>query len=117
MTVLSSLYKITLDHLINAHVHGNYVAVGINATDKLYLKKQMKLLDTLASNYSSKIGILTSAPKDVSIIFSKQCLHIQNDNDLLNGIKGSAKINTIDSLFKHQPRFYNSQRNNDTKPI
>ena len=38
---------------------------GINATEKLHLRVKMKLIGKLASNNTSKIGMLPSASKDI----------------------------------------------------
>ena len=40
-TVLSYPYGIITDHAINGPIHINNVVIGINATDKRYLKEQM----------------------------------------------------------------------------
>ena len=52
----------------------------------------MELIDKLASNDTSKIEILPSASKDVSIKFSENYLHIINNRAILNELKGSTKI-------------------------
>ena len=57
--------------------------------------------------------MLTSASKYVSIKFAYQCIHILNNKDRLNGLKSNKKIENRESLFKHQSRIYNVQRNND----
>ena len=45
--------------------------------------------------------MLPSAPKDVSIKLAEQCLHILNNNDRLNGLKGIKKLQKRVSLFKY----------------
>ena len=52
----------------------------------------MELLVKLESNDTSKIVIIPSASKDVSIKFSEQYLQILTNNDWLNWIKGSTKF-------------------------
>ena len=52
----------------------------------------MELIGKLASKDTSKIGILSSASKYVSIKFADQCIHILNNNDRLNELKGSKKM-------------------------
>ena len=47
-----------MDLSINAPGHINNVVDGLNATDKRYLNEQMELIGKLASNDTSKIGIL-----------------------------------------------------------
>ena len=39
-----------MDFSINVNGHGNNIFVGLNATNKRYLKKQMELLGKLARN-------------------------------------------------------------------
>ena len=46
--------------------------------------------------------MLFSASKDVSVKFAYQYLHILNNKDRLNGLKGSTKMKKIQSQFKHQ---------------
>ena len=101
MTVFSSSYGIITHRAINAPGHGENVVDELNATDKTYLKGEMELMVKLVSNYTKNIGMLTSASKDVSIKFSYQCLHIINNKEILNGLKGSPKIQKI-SQFKYQ---------------
>ena len=56
----------------------------------------MEILGKLASNYTSKIKILPSVSKDISIRFAEQCLRIINHNYQLNGLKGSTKIQNME---------------------
>ena len=113
MTLLSSSYGIIMDRVINSPDHGENVFDGLNATEKHYLKEQMKLIGKLASNDTSKIGMLPSASKDVSVKFSDQCIHILDDKDSLNGLKGSTKIKNIESLFKYKSCIYYVQGSSD----
>ena len=91
MTVLSSLYSIIMDRAINAPGHG-WICFGTKCKDKYYLKGQMELVDKLASDDTTTIGMLHSASKDVSIRFLDQCLNILNNKEILNGLKGSKII-------------------------
>ena len=52
----------------------------------------MEPIGKLASNDTSNIGMLTSASKDVSVKFADQCINIINNKEILNGLKGSTKI-------------------------
>ena len=92
ITVISSSYGIIMYCAINAPGHGKNVADGLNAIEKRYLKEQMEPIVKLASNDTSNIGMLPSVSKCVSIKFSDQCIHILDDKDSLNGLKGSTKI-------------------------
>ena len=60
---------------------------GINANGTHHLKEQLDLIGELASNDTSKIGMLNSALKYVSIKFSEQCLQVINNKDRLHGLK------------------------------
>ena len=51
----------------------------------------MELIGKLESKFTSNIVIVPSASKDVSIKFSDQCIHILNNNEILNGLKGNKK--------------------------
>ena len=88
----SSSYGIITDHAINEPGHGNNVINGINATGKRYLKGKTGYMDKLASNDTTDIVMLPRASKDVSIKISDQCLHILNNKERLNGLKGSTQI-------------------------
>ena len=79
MAVLSSSYGIILDREINVTGHGKSVVDGLNATENLSLRGEMEFIGILGSNNTSKVGILPSASKDVSIKFAYQCLHIINN--------------------------------------
>ena len=52
----------------------------------------MELIGKLASNYTSKIEMIPSVSKDVSVKFSDKCIHIINNEEIVNGLKGSTKI-------------------------
>ena len=52
----------------------------------------MELMGKLASNDTTNIGMLPSASKYVSINFAAQCLHMINNEEILNGLKGSTKM-------------------------
>ena len=102
MTVLSYSYGIIIDHAFNAPGHGkNFVGV-LNATYKRYLKVEMELIGKLGSNNTTKIIILPRVSKDVSIKFTDLYPHILNNKEILNGLKGSTKMQEIESVFKYQ---------------
>ena len=67
----------------------------------------------LSSNNTTDIGMLPSASKYVSINFADQCLHILNNKEILNRLKGSTKMQKIQSQFKYQSRIYNFQSISD----
>ena len=73
----------------------------------------MELMGKLESNDTANIGMLPSASKYVSIKFADQCLHILNNKDRLNGIKGSKKMQKRQSQFKYQSLIYNVQTKYD----
>ena len=77
---------------INERGHVKNVVDGLNATEKRYLKEKMELIDKLGSNYTTKIVMIPSDSKEVSMKFAYQCLHIINNKEILNGLKGSTKI-------------------------
>ena len=56
-----------MDRAVNAKGHGNNVVDGLNTTDKRYLKGKMELIGKLASNYTTNIGMIPSASKNVYI--------------------------------------------------
>ena len=87
---------------VNSPDHGNNAVDGINATDKRYFKRKMELIGKWWSYYTTNIGILLSASKHVSIKFADQCLHIIKNKEILNGTKGTTKIQKRESLFKYQ---------------
>ena len=100
MNVLSNLYDIIMDVAINATGNRKNVIDGLNATDKRYLKGEMEFIGKFGGNDTSKIGMLPSASKDVFINFSDQYIHIINNKEILNGLKGSTKIQKRESLLK-----------------
>ena len=100
-----------MDGVINAPGYGNNVVGVINARYKFYLKKQMEHIVKLARNDTSKIGIVPSDSKGVYITFLDQCIHILNNKEILNGLKGSTKMQKKESIFKYQSHIYNVQRN------
>ena len=57
--------------------------------------------------------MLPSASKDVSMKFTYQCLHIRNNIEIFNGLKGSTKMKKREPLFKYQSHIYNVQSNSD----
>ena len=72
--------------------HGKNAIEGLNVTDKSYLMRKMKLIGKLGSNDTTNIEIIPRASKDVSIKCSDQCLHILNNKEGLNGLKGITKM-------------------------
>ena len=92
MTVLLSSYVIIMDSAINAPVQGKNFIDGLNETENSHMKEQMELIGKLESNVTSNIGILPSASKYASIKFLDQCIHIINNKDRLNGLKGSTHM-------------------------
>ena len=81
-----------MDREIRVPGHGKNVVDGLNETDTRYLKEQMELIGKLEINDTSKIGILPSPSKDDPIKFADQCIHIRNNKEILNGLKGGTKI-------------------------
>ena len=91
-----------MDHAINAPVHKNNAIDGLNATEKRYLKGKVELIDKLVSDNTSNIGILPSDSKYFFIKLADQCIHILNNEYILNGLKGSTKMKNRESLLKYQ---------------
>ena len=58
----------------------------------------MDLIGWLGSNNTTKIGMLPSASKYVSIKFADQCLHNNSSKEILNGLKGRSKLKR-DNIF------------------
>ena len=104
MILLSSSYGIILDRAINAPGHGKNFFYGLYAMDKRYLEGKMEPIGKLKINDTSNIVIIPSALKDASIKISDQCIHIINNKDRLNRLKGSSKMQNIESLLKYQSR-------------
>ena len=75
----------------------------------------MEFIGRLASKNTYNIGIISSASKNGSINFSYQFIHILNNKDRFNRLKGITKIQNRESRFKYQSNFYNVQSNNDVK--
>ena len=92
MNILSSSSFIIMDCVINSPGHVNNVIDGLDVMDKRYLKGEMDIIGKLYNNNTSNIGMFPSASKDVSIKFVDQCIHIINNNKILNGLKGSTTI-------------------------
>ena len=64
---------------------------GLNVSYKRDLKGQMEIIGKLASNKTSNIGILPSASENAFIKLVYECIHILNNKEMLNGLKGSTK--------------------------
>ena len=92
MTMLSSSYGIIMDCAINAPGSVDDVVDRLNATGKHFLRGEMGIIGKLASNDTSKIGMLPSASKDLSVKFAYQCIHILNSKEIINGLKGITKV-------------------------
>ena len=71
----------------------------------------MGLMGKLACNDTSNIGMIFSDLKHVSIKFLDQCTHIMNNEERLNELKGSTKLQNRSSIFKCQSSMYSVQRN------
>ena len=52
----------------------------------------MELIGKLVSNDTTKVVMLLSDPKYISVKFVYQCLHILNNKGILDGLKGSTKM-------------------------
>ena len=55
--------------------------------------------------------------QEKSQLFLDQCLHIINNKEILNGLKGGTKIQKREPLFKYLSHIYNFQRNYDFNKI
>ena len=77
------------------------------------MKGKIELIDKLGSNDTKNIVMLTCASKDVLIKVSYQRLHILNNKEILNGLKGGIKMQKRESLLKYQSCIYNMQRKSD----
>ena len=109
MTVLLSSYVIIRYPIINAIGHVRIVVDGLNATEKCYFTGEMELIRKLVSNNTTHIEILPSVSKDASVKFVDQFIHILNNKERLNEIKGITKckrenhfsnINGVYKMFK-----------------
>ena len=85
-----------MDRAINVPIHGKNIVDGLNATVKRYSKGEIELMGKLASNDPTNIGMLPSSSIYVSIKFAYQSLHILNNKEILNGLKGTKKCKKDD---------------------
>ena len=88
MTVLSTFYGIIIDCAINERYHGTNAVDELNAPEKCSLKQQKELIGAWESIDTSNIEILPSASKHISIKLVDQCIHILNNKERLNSLKG-----------------------------
>ena len=77
----------------------------------------MELMGKLASKDTTNIGMLPSASKYVVIKFADKCINNINNKEILNGLKGSTKMQEIQSQLKYQTSIYNVERNSDVDHI
>ena len=61
----------------------------------------MVLIGKLGSNHTTKIEIIASYSKEISIKYADQCLHIINNKERLNLLKGSTKMQKMEWLLKN----------------
>ena len=54
LSLIATEFDLTMDRAIGAPGHGKDIVDGLNATDKMYLKKQMCMIGTPESNDSQK---------------------------------------------------------------
>ena len=78
--------------------------IDLSQQKKGCLKREMLLMGKWSSNNTTNIGTLPSASKDLSIKFVDQCLHIFNNKERLNGLKGITKTKKRQSQLKYQSR-------------
>ena len=102
ITGLSYSSVIIMHREINATNQGNIVVYGNNATEKRYLKEETIYICNSVSNNTSNIGMIPSASKVISLQIADQCIHIINNKEGLNVLKGSINMKKKESLFKYQ---------------
>ena len=100
--VISSSYGIITDHSIIAPYHGKSVVDILNETEKLYSKGIMEIIGKLGSKDTTKIIMLPSASKYAFIKLADQFIHVINNKERLNRLKGRTKMYNRESLFKYQ---------------
>ena len=101
MTVLSSSYGIIMDPSIHVPCHGK-IFFWTKLNGQTLFEGKMELIGKLGSSDNTKIRILTSASKGAYNKISDQCLHILNNKEGLNELKGSTKVLNSESLLKYQ---------------
>ena len=114
LSYLATEFDITIDRQIDAPGHGKDVVDGLNAQDKVYLRKAMITADKTNKTDSADNNKLKMDPAVVdgdnkAISFAKQCVKLCSDHSRKKGAVSHKKSKKREHMKKMQERFYHYQ--------
>jgi hypothetical protein len=90
LSVLASAFDITIDRAIGAPGHGKDLVDGLNATDKMYLRKMMCMVGTPEANDSEKRMAAHSMLEGAKKSLAEECARLCSLPERSGGVKSEG---------------------------
>jgi hypothetical protein len=115
LSLIATEFDLTMDRAIGAPGHGKDIVDGLNATDKMYLKKQMCMIGTPESNDSQKRMEAHSMTETASLSLAEECARLCSRRERAEGVKGDVKLKKREEKAKMKNRTYHVHKETDVR--
>eukprot|EP00966_Prymnesium_polylepis_P017924 413578-Prymnesium_polylepis.1 len=110
LSILASKYGIVIDRAIGAPGHGKDIVDGLNATDKVFLRKAMCMIGTPEANDSAKRMAAHSMLGDTKMSLAVEAARLCRDPARFSGVKAEGgKRQKREAAAKMKERHYHVQ--------
>lgn len=114
-SVISSIYNVVIDRMIQDPRHGNDMVDGINACGKRYLMGEICMIDTTeVDNRKSRMNIHSIIGISSCNLF-KECKRLCEDNERVNSVKVYGKNKKWEANTKLKKTLYHVQDKYDVE--
>ena len=114
LSVLASKFNIIIDRVVGAPYHGKIKIDGLNAVDKIFLRKKMCMIGTPECSHESTRMNAHAMVGKCELSFAAECLRLCSDKSRLSGVKsGGNKRLKRENETKMKNRFYHLQMKSD----
>ena len=116
LSVLACTFGIVIDRAIGAPGHGKDIVDGLNATDKVYLRKKMCMIGTPEAKDSECRMAAHSMIGDAKMSLADEAKRLCEDPKRVSGVKAEGgKRQKREAAAKMQQRIYHVQDPKDVK--
>jgi hypothetical protein len=110
LSILASTYGVIIDRAIGAPGHGKDIVDGLNATDKIYLRKMMCMIGTPEANDGEKRMAAHAMLGDQKMSLAQESARLCSLPERIHGVKAEGgKRQKREAAAKMKQRFYHVQ--------
>jgi hypothetical protein len=115
LSLIATDFDLTIDRAIGAPGHGKDIVDSLNATNKMYLKKEMCMIGTPKSNDTQKRMEAHSMTETAALSLVEECAQICSRQERAEGVKGDVKLRKWKEKAKMKNQMYHVHEESDVQ--